>query len=149
MKMITGLTALLFIVSAGARADALLTCKDSTGHEIFQGYIGTDMSPISEKITRETEINFNFAVPAKPAMGLDRATFTRMTGINLKKCEGPYAHIYEKQPTGKMRCAAGKVKALDGENAGHEEVLSAIGLPKGEAACSVILPKEKMLGLPH
>ncbi|MGZ3693145.1 MAG: hypothetical protein ACXWQO_02925 [Bdellovibrionota bacterium] len=148
MKKIIGLTAVAFLSCAGAYADSLLTCRDGTGHEIYQGYVGSEKETADEKITREQDVPFTFAVSAKPAMGLDRATFTRKTGVVLKDCMGPYAKIYEKQEAGKFRCASGKIKAMAEIGAEDSKVLESLGLPQEEAACSVIFPKEKMLGLP-
>lgn len=146
MKLSIIISAFLLCASLTARADALLHCKDAGGKDVFKGYVGSEMSPISEKITREVEIPYEFAVAAKPAMGLDRATFRRGTGIDLKKCEGPYVHVYEKLEDGKFRCAGGSIQEVDGEMAEDEEVLTALGQPKAEIACSAILEKGRLPG---
>lgn len=148
MKKLFGISIILLLFGTAAHANALLTCKDSTGHEVFQGYIGTDKPMENARITREQEVVFTFAVAQKPAIGIDRATFTRKTGIDLKACMGPYVKIYEKQEAGKIRCAAGRLKGLELSETEDAQIFEAIGLPKVEAVCSVIFAKEKMLGLP-
>jgi hypothetical protein len=140
---------ILLLSSAGAKADALLTCKDSLGHEIFQGYIGTDKAVENERINHEQEVYFTFAVSEKPVIGLDRATFTRKTGIDLKNCMGPYAKIYEKQEAGNIHCAAGKIENLAEIGVDDAQILESLGLAKSEADCSVIFPKEKIPGPTH
>lgn len=146
MKKLFIAISLTQLFSLTAMADALLTCQDGAGQEIFRGYIAGDHEN-SEKISREQDVHYSFAVAVKPLTGMDRATFTRKTGIDLKECEGPYATVYEKLEKGRFRCAGGKIKALEeGERETDASILEAMGINKAEIPCSAILTKEKLRG---
>jgi hypothetical protein len=146
MKAACLIVSLLALAPVSGLADSLAVCRDSAGHELFRGFLRTEQALEPGEFRHEKELAYAFAVTADP-VGIDRATFTRRTGLDLKDCQGPYAKIYEKLEAGRLDCASGLIRELDAAADDETAILPAVGVAPAEIPCSVVLPKDKIPGL--
>jgi hypothetical protein len=147
MKAACLIVSLLALAPVSGLADSLAVCRDSAGHELFRGFLRTEQAPESGEFHHEKELTYAFAVTADP-VGIDRATFARRTGLDLENCRGPYAKIYEKVAAGRIDCASGMIRVLEAAADDDPAILRAVGVAPAEIPCSVVLPKDKIPGLP-
>ena len=136
-----------FLVVAGAlvfandaKAFSTLRCRDAGGKSLFKGFVAENEGEQPGKFSHERTVTYSQAIASKAKTVIDRRSFSRLNGIELPKCQGPYAYVYERAKPGSFRCAGGELKPLAGFELSDAAIFQQVfGLNKEESDCSIIL----------
>ena len=145
--IVTGLGLASLCLTFPTYAASFVTCNDSKG-PIFAGLM-ENPSPEAGVFDHEMEVRFDRAISRKPVIVIDRQTFRRVTGIDMKDCTGPYARVFEKRSVGTIRCSSGEIGPLQNLQLDDQQGAGlALGMGASDAVCSAYLTKAELAKFP-